>query len=111
MALNRVKFKGSCNFTASGLLENLEELDVKLSWKTEPDAFADYERTYNQLFAGQSDYAKLIPFSDIEAAIVRDYGGKDLDELLVNEQKLAAQKRRKCVVRPTKERLPKYCIK
>lgn len=91
---NRVKFKGSCNFTASGLLENLEELDVTLSWKTEPDAFTEYERLYNQLFNGQSDYAELIPFSDIEAAVVRDYGGKDLDELLVNEQKLAAQKAR-----------------
>ncbi|MBO0933296.1 DEAD/DEAH box helicase family protein [Fibrella aquatilis] len=89
---NKVRFKGSCNFTASGLLENLEELAVTLSWKADPDAFAEYERTYNQLFDGQSDYAELISFDDIEAVIVRDYGGKDLDELLVNEQKLAAQK-------------------
>ena len=89
---NRVKFKGSCNFTASGLLENLEELDVKLSWKTETNAFAEYEREYRQLFAGLTDYAELIPFTDIEEAILRDYGGKDLDELLVDEAKLAAQK-------------------
>lgn len=89
---NRVKFKGSCNFTASGLLENLEELDVKLSWKTGADAFTEYEHEYNQLFAGLTDYAELIPFDDIEEAIVRDYSGKDLDELLVDEQGLAVQK-------------------
>lgn len=89
---NRVKFKGSCNFTASGLLENLEELDVKLSWKTDADAFTEYEHEYNGLFDGLTDYADLIPFADIEEAIIRDYGGKDLDELLVDEARLAAQK-------------------
>ncbi len=89
---NRVKFKGSCNFTASGLLENLEELDVKVSWKSDTDAFAEYEHEYNLLFDGLTDYAELIPFADIEEVIVRDYGGKDLDELLADEQKLAAHK-------------------
>lgn len=89
---NRVKFKGSCNFTASGLLENLEELDIKRSWQAGVDAFADYEHEYSQLFAGLTDYAELISVEQIEEAITRDYGGKDLDELLVNEQQLAAQK-------------------
>ncbi len=90
--MNRVKFKGSCNFTASGLLENLEELDVKLSWKADDETFADYEHEYNQLFSGLTDYAELIPVEQIEEAIIRDYGGKHLDELLVNGHKLAAQK-------------------
>ena len=89
---SRVKFKGSCNFTASGLLENLEELDVKLSWKTDVDAFSEYEHEYNQLFNGQTDYAELILFTDIEEAIVREYGGKDLDELLTDEAKLATER-------------------
>ncbi|MBC7490690.1 MAG: DEAD/DEAH box helicase family protein [Glaciimonas sp.] len=89
---NKVKFKGSCNFTASGLLENLEELDLKLSWKLEPDAFTEYEQDYNQIFDGLTDYAALIPFDKIEEVIVREYGGKDLDELLVNEQQLLEQK-------------------
>ena len=89
---NKVKFRGSCNFTGSGLLENLEELDVKVSWKTDSAVFTEYEHDYNQLFEGLTEYAELIPFEQIEEAIVRDYGGKDLDELLVDEQKLAAQK-------------------
>lgn len=91
-AVNKVKFRGSCNFTGSGLLENLEELDVKVSWKTDSGVFTEYEYDYNQLFNGLTDYAELIPFEQIEEAIMRDYGGKDLDELLIDEQKLAAQK-------------------
>lgn len=89
---NKVKFRGSCNFTGSGLLENLEELDIKVSWKTESTVFTEYEYDYNQLFAGLTEYAELIPFEQIEEAIMGVYGGKDLDELLVDEQKLATQK-------------------
>ena len=89
---NKVKFKGSCNFTASGLLQNLEELDVKLSWKNESAAFTEYDEVYEALWNGTSDYAELIPFEQIEEAIVQTYGGKDLDELLVDEHRLASQK-------------------
>lgn len=89
---NKVKFKGSCNFTASGLLENLEELDIKRSWISGQDVFTEQENEYNLLFDNLTDYAETIPFTHIESAIVRDYGGKDLDELLTDEQQLAAQK-------------------
>jgi hypothetical protein len=88
---NKVKFKGSCNFTASGLLENLEELDIKTSWQAGDAAFAAYQQEYEQLFAGTADHAELIPFEDIEAVIVREYGNKDLDELLSDEQELVSK--------------------
>lgn len=91
---DKVKFTGSCNFTASGLLENLEELQVRQSWNVNEAVFTTYEQEYEQIFAGTADHAELIPFDEIEAIITRDYGGKDLDELLVDEQKLAAQKAR-----------------
>ncbi len=87
---NKVRFKGSCNFTASGLLENLEELDMRASWKVGDEAFVAYEREYEQLFAGTADHAELIPFEQIESVIVREYGGRDLDELLVETQHLAS---------------------
>ena len=88
---NKVKFRGSCNFTASGLLENLEELDVKLSWRTGADVFSSYEREYDALFTGTADHAELIPFAQIEEVIMQHYGGKDLDELLTDESQLATQ--------------------
>ena len=91
---DRVKFTGSCNFTASGLLENLEELQVRQSWNVNEAVFTAYEQEYEQLFTGTADHAELIPFDEIESLIVREYGGKDVDELLVDEQKLVAQKAR-----------------
>ncbi|MCK8495299.1 hypothetical protein M0L20_25760 [Spirosoma sp. RP8] len=90
--MNKVRFKGSFNFTAYGLLENLEELDLKLSWKVGNEAFTEYEAYFDCLFNGRSDYADFVPFEQIEAAIVRDYGGKEFDELLMDEQRLAAKK-------------------
>ncbi|TLV00339.1 DEAD/DEAH box helicase family protein [Dyadobacter luticola] len=89
---SKVKFRGSCNFTGSGLLENLEELDIKVSWKTDENIFSEYEFDYNQIFDGLTDYAEIIPFEQIEEVIIREYGGKDLDELLVNEQNLVLLK-------------------
>lgn len=91
---DKVKFTGSCNFTASGLLENLEELQVRQSWQVNEAVFTTYEQEYEQLFAGTANHAELIPFDEIEALIARDYGGKDLDELLIDEQKLITQKAR-----------------
>ncbi len=91
---DQVKFTGSCNFTASGLLENLEELQVRQSWNLNEAVFTTYEQEYEQLFTGTADYAELIPFDEIEALIARDYGGKDVDELLVDEQRLMTQKAR-----------------
>ncbi len=88
---DKVKFRGSCNFTASGLLENLEELEIRTSWQSQSTVFSSYEAEYERLFTGTADHAELIPFTDIEAAIFRDYGGKDLDELLTTEQQLLAQ--------------------
>ncbi|WP_019988805.1 DEAD/DEAH box helicase family protein [Rudanella lutea] len=88
---DKVKFRGSCNFTASGLLENLEELEIRTSWGANPTVFSSYEDEYERLFGGTADHAELIPFADIEAVILRDYGGKDLDELLTAEQQLIAQ--------------------
>jgi len=89
---DKVKFTGSCNFTASGLLENLEELQVRQSWNVNEAVFTTYEQEYEQLFAGTADHAELIPFDEIESLIAREYSGKDVDELLVDEQKLMAQK-------------------
>lgn len=88
---NKVKFRGSCNFTASGLLENLEELEIRTSWQSNPTVFSSYEHEYDQLFAGTADHAELIPFTDIEAVIVCEYGGKELNELLTSEQQLITQ--------------------
>jgi superfamily II DNA or RNA helicase len=81
---NQVKFKGSCNFTASGLLENLEELDVKRSWAGEEEraSILEYEDYFNNIFNQNADFVDYKDINKLKEAVVDRFGKKDLDDLL-----------------------------
>ncbi len=89
-----VKFQSSCNFTASGLLENLEELFVKTSNGTPGDrqAIADYREYFERIFSGEADFVEYIPFEAIEVATLDEFGGRNLHDLLVQESQLLLKK-------------------
>jgi superfamily II DNA or RNA helicase len=91
---NKVKFKGSVNFTAYGLAENLEELGVHLSWDEQTAVFEEYESYFNNIFTNQFEQTEIIDFSEIETRITEDFGNKDLEELLVDEEELIKSKKR-----------------
>jgi superfamily II DNA or RNA helicase len=91
---NKVKFKGSVNFTAYGLAENLEELGIQTSWKDEAIVFEEYETYFKKIITNQSEHARVIDFSEIESRIVNDFGNKDLEELLINEEELLKSKKK-----------------
>jgi superfamily II DNA or RNA helicase len=92
---NRIRFKSSCNFTASGLLENLEELGIRCSWKTPSDAQAilEYQDYFDQIFNEQVDFADYVPIQNVEVAILNEFGDKSLNELLIEENQLLSIKR------------------
>lgn len=92
---NLVRFKSSCNFTASGLLENLEELSVRCSWKSPGDvqAIEEYQDYFEKIFKGEADFADEVPIQDVEVAIHNEFGDKNLNELLIQEQQLLLKKR------------------
>ena len=90
-----VKFKSSCNFTAYGLLENLEELEVKRSWgsKAEEAAVQEYEQYFNSIWNREASFVECLTTNDVEYAIIRDFGDRSIEELMVDEQKLLRKKR------------------
>lgn len=92
---NNVRFKSSCNFTASGLLENLEELSIRCSWKSPEDieAIGEYKDYFEQIFHEQSDFVDYVPIQDVEVVIHDDFGDKSLNELLIQEAQLLSKKR------------------
>jgi superfamily II DNA or RNA helicase len=95
---HEVSFKGSCNFTGTALLSNLEELDVSLSWndsEKETAVIANQKKYFNQIFDKEVNFVEYIPFEAIEIAIQKDFGNKDINELLANEADLIAQQRLK----------------
>jgi superfamily II DNA or RNA helicase len=94
---DKVKFGGSCNFTASGLLANGENLDVRQSWEGKRDvaAIKGQEEYFEKIFSDKADFTKHISHHEIEEAIVNSFGDKNLQELLINERELIKKKKNK----------------
>ena len=92
---NEIKFKASCNFTAFGLLDNLEELDVWRSWSDNLSNWAVTEQNeyFNMIFSEQAPFVEYLDVEAVRTAVKRDFGNKDIEELLINEKEL--QKNRK----------------
>lgn len=107
--LNKVKFKSSCNFTSYGLLENLEELDIKTSWSSESEQYSidKYEKDFCDIFFNRVNFLRHVDFDDIEEAIFTEFGGKDINELLVDEVRLAKKKAEKIKHPSVNERILK----
>lgn len=92
---NMIGFKASCNFTAYGLLENLEELDCFLSWEDNRStkwlkSQTDY---FNTIFNEEADFVDYLKPNDILVSIVEQFGDKSLQELLINEKELIDKKK------------------
>ncbi len=91
-----VGFKASCNFTAFGLLENLEELDGFLSWENSRSSkmINRQNKDFESIFSGNSDIVEYLEVDDISVAIKKEFGNSSLNELLIKEKELAEKKSR-----------------
>lgn len=91
---DNVCFNASCNFTAFGLLENLESLDCSLSWddKRSENRNGAQSKYFNSIFNEQADFVNYLNLSDIEIAIRTEFGDKTINELLIQEKELIAKK-------------------
>lgn len=89
-----VGFSGSCNFTAFGLLENLERIDIFLSWEDDRSEKWVQAQTkeFNNIFNGTADYIEYLKVEDIKTAIVNTFGNIELNHLLANEGDLLKKK-------------------
>lgn len=87
---NIIKFKGSCNFTASGLLENLEELEIKCSWenKINNESIIEYQEYYDNIFFKRADFVRYLDIDKIQEIIVDRFGEVTLDSLIEHEKVL-----------------------
>lgn len=93
---NKVSFKGSSNFTASALLENLEEIAIKVSWEEiNKPALEEYQEYYNFIFDGNADYVDYLDESQIIEVIRGNFKEKELNELIVDEIELINKRSRK----------------
>jgi len=87
---DQVMFSGSCNFTAYGMVENLERLDAYLSWENSRSSkkISDLSNDFELLFSKQDDTVDYIPVKEVEEAIRDEFGNKELQQLLTTEHEL-----------------------
>jgi superfamily II DNA or RNA helicase len=92
----QIGFKASCNFTAYGMLENLEELEAFASWDNgRSTGFLQNQNDYFvSLLTGRNEHVEFVPVQDVEVAIRTEFGNKDLNELLWQEKELLAGRER-----------------
>jgi superfamily II DNA or RNA helicase len=94
--VNTVGFKASCNFTAFGLLENLEELDAFLSWENSRSSkmITRQNTDFEDIFSGKSGVVDYLGIDDVIIAIKNEFGNNSLNELLIREKELIEKKSR-----------------
>ena len=82
-----IGFKASCNFTYSGITQNLEELDVFLLWENSRSSRLIESQTeyFENIFFKTADFVNYIEPSDIQIAMESEFNSKTIDELIVDE--------------------------
>jgi superfamily II DNA or RNA helicase len=92
--IDEVAFKASCNFTAYGLLENLEELDTFIGWDDSQSAkrIAKQKKDFEDIFSGKSDLVEYLNIEEVRVAITNEFGDPDINELLIQEDELMQKK-------------------
>jgi len=76
--------KGSCNFTASGLIYNLEEMSVSCSWESDHNLLRidEFKKYYDQIWCGDSDLVKVADISRLKEWIDDRFDEISLEELV-----------------------------
>jgi superfamily II DNA or RNA helicase len=91
---NSVAFNGSCNFTKSALVYNIESIDAFCDWddtvnKAKVEHTLElFEKTFNE----QDNEVNYIDPHNIITNITNNFGGKEIEELLQQEKDIIENK-------------------
>lgn len=88
--LNRVAFDGSCNFSKTALVDNLESISAYCDWDSPKDKarVEDILTTFNKTFSGENNDVVYLSPEQIKTQICDNFPDKDLQQLLKEEKKL-----------------------
>lgn len=92
--VDKIGYKASCNFTLYGLSENLEELEAFLSWENgRSNKLIRKQLSIIDSYFNESDEDVFyLNSEEIEVAIRDNFGKKDIEELIVQEEELLKRK-------------------
>jgi len=91
---NSISYKSSCNFTYYGFIENLEELECRLSWDDQRSKRSVNKqiKDFEEIFSGNSEKVEYLNIDEIKAVIKNEFGDKNIQELLIQEKELLSKK-------------------
>lgn len=92
--LNRVAFEGSCNFSRTALIENLESISAFCDWDGQGDIckIDDIAEDFERTFSGNDDSVLYLKADEVKAGIATNFEQKNLVSLLKDEQNLISRK-------------------
>lgn len=95
---NTVSFNGSCNFTRTALLDNIESIDVSCDWDGGINVakVKNTKSIFEKTFLKQDDTVLYVEPSEIITNIEKSFGGKSIEELLEQEERIFSTE-----IRPT----------
>jgi superfamily II DNA or RNA helicase len=93
-SIHQVGFTASCNFTAFGLLENLEVLSARLNWDDERSNLQIKRQVehFHNIYNGSAQFFEYVDIENIKVVLKNEFGNKDINELLVQEEYLINKK-------------------
>lgn len=88
--ISKVAFDGSCNFSKSALVDNLESITASCDWdgKSEQAKIRDTEKDFNATFNENNENVKYVDASKIKSYISTTFQTKELQDLLEDENTL-----------------------
>lgn len=92
--LNRVAFDGSCNFSRTALIENLESLTAFCDWDGQGDIckIDDIAEDFERTFSGNDNSVIYLKAEEVKAGIINNFTNKDIRELIRDEQNLITRR-------------------
>lgn len=91
--LNKVAFDGSCNFSRTALIENMESITAFCDWDGQGDLFkiSDIQEDFETTFSGNNNTVNYLNSENIKTSILSSFDQKDIKEL-INDEKILLDK-------------------
>lgn len=89
-ATNKVAFDGSCNFSRTALIDNVESITAFCDWDSSSDKFRieDLEEDFLRTFNGEDKSFDYLDFSAIRTSITAAFPDKNINKLLEEEAEM-----------------------
>ncbi|MGN1254183.1 MAG: DEAD/DEAH box helicase family protein [Prevotella sp.] len=99
---SRIAFEGSCNFSKTALVDNIESFTITCDWDgpTSEANINEIAKDFEQTFSGKNDTVRYEDVKDIKTNILSSFPDKSIQRLLKEEYDLL-KNRQKTYLTPT----------